>query len=111
MYSGGIEFSKFHRNCFINFGGPSAKINSSGILGIAQIPLDSGQNQWRTIKRGLYPPPCNPCGLQWIPVALLPGQIGRCNAQSTGLQSSPVYNIFGHALFRIVMRNGTRGNA
>jgi hypothetical protein len=29
-------------------------------------------------------------GLQWTPVALLPGQIGWCNAQSTGLQSSPV---------------------
>ncbi|KIJ96632.1 hypothetical protein K443DRAFT_27048, partial [Laccaria amethystina LaAM-08-1] len=30
-------------------------------------------------------------GLQWIPVALLPGQIGWWNAQSNGVQSSPVH--------------------
>ena len=47
---------------------------------------------------GLYPPPCNPYGLQWtpvdssglhgIPVALLPGQIGWCNVQSSPVQST-----------------------
>ena len=39
-----FEFhSKFRRNHCINLAGPSAKFDSSGILGIAQI-------QWRTIK-------------------------------------------------------------
>jgi hypothetical protein len=32
--------SKFRRNFFINLAGPSAKIDSSGILGIAWIPPD-----------------------------------------------------------------------
>ena len=46
-----LEFhSKFHQNHLINFAGPSAKFDSSGIPGIAQILLDSGRNQWRTIK-------------------------------------------------------------
>jgi hypothetical protein len=42
--------SKFRRNFFINLAGPSAKIDSSGILGIARIPPDSGRNQWGTVK-------------------------------------------------------------
>jgi hypothetical protein len=34
-----FEFhSKFHRNCFINLAGPSAKFDSTGIPGIAHIP-------------------------------------------------------------------------
>jgi hypothetical protein len=46
-----FEFhSKFRQNCFTNLAGHSAKIHSSGIPGIARIPPDSGQNQWRTIK-------------------------------------------------------------
>jgi hypothetical protein len=50
-----FEFhSKFCWNFFINLAGPSAKIDSSGILGIAQILPDSGQNQWRTIKTSMY---------------------------------------------------------
>jgi hypothetical protein len=50
-----FEFhSKFRRNFFINFAGPSAKIDSSGIPGIARIPPDSGRNQWGTVKTSLY---------------------------------------------------------
>ena len=46
-----FEFcSKFRQNHLINLAGPSAKFDSSGIPGIARIPPDSGQNQWRTIK-------------------------------------------------------------
>ena len=46
-----FEFrSKFRRNHLFNLAGPSAKFDSSGILGIARIPPDSGWNQWRTIK-------------------------------------------------------------
>jgi hypothetical protein len=37
-----FEFhSKFHWNCFVNLAGPSAKIDSSVILGIAWIPPES----------------------------------------------------------------------
>ena len=46
---------KFHQNHLINLAGPSAKFDSSGILGIVWIPSDSGQNQWRTIKTSHYP--------------------------------------------------------
>ena len=42
--------------------------------------------QWTS--RGLYPPPRNPCGLQWISVALLQGQIGWYYAQSTGMKDT-----------------------
>ena len=50
-----FEFhSKFHQNHLINLAGPSAKFDSSGIPGIAQIPLDSSQNQWRTIKTSYW---------------------------------------------------------
>jgi hypothetical protein len=46
-----FEFrSKFRRNCVINLAGPCAKIDSSGIPGIARIPPDSGRNQWGTVK-------------------------------------------------------------
>jgi hypothetical protein len=46
-----FEFrSKFRWNCFINLAGPSAKFYSTGIPGIAWIPPDSAQNQWRTVK-------------------------------------------------------------
>ena len=46
-----FEFhSKCHWNNLINLAGPSAKFHSSGILGIAWIPPDSGRNQWRTVK-------------------------------------------------------------
>ena len=46
-----FEFcSKFRQNEGINLAGPSAKFDSSGILGIAWIPPDSGRNQWRTVK-------------------------------------------------------------
>jgi hypothetical protein len=41
-----FEFcSKFHWNCFVNLAGPSAKIDSSRIPGIAQIPagISGGQ--------------------------------------------------------------------
>ena len=38
----------------INLAGPSAKFDSSGILGIAQIPPDSGRNQWRTINTSTW---------------------------------------------------------
>ena len=41
---------RFHQNGFINVAGPCAKFDSTGIPGIAQISLDSGRNQWRTIK-------------------------------------------------------------
>jgi hypothetical protein len=38
-------YSKFHRNCVINFAGPYAKIDSSRIPGIARIPagISGGQ--------------------------------------------------------------------
>jgi hypothetical protein len=53
-----FEFhSKFRRNFFINFAGPSAKIDSSGIPGIARIPRippDSGRNQWGTVKTSFF---------------------------------------------------------
>ena len=46
-----FEFhSKFRQDHLINLAGPSAKFDSSGIPGIAQILPDSGWNQWRTIK-------------------------------------------------------------
>jgi hypothetical protein len=46
-----FEFrSTFRRNGFIILAGPCAKIDSSGIPGIARIPPDSGRNQWGTIK-------------------------------------------------------------
>ena len=48
-----VEFechSKFCWNHFINLAGPSAKFDSSGIPGIARIPLDSSRNQPRTVK-------------------------------------------------------------
>jgi hypothetical protein len=46
-----FEFrSKFRRNCLMNLAGPYAKFDSSGIPGIAQIPPDSGRNQWGTVK-------------------------------------------------------------
>jgi hypothetical protein len=49
-----FEFcSKFRRNCFINLAGPSAKFDSTGIPGIAQIPPYSGRNQWRTVKTSM----------------------------------------------------------
>ena len=56
-----FEFhSKFCQNHLINLAGPSAKFDSSGIPGIAQIPPDSCRNQWRTIKTSLLllPPSC-----------------------------------------------------
>jgi hypothetical protein len=41
---------------FINLAGASAKFDSSGIPGIAQILPESGRNQWRTIKTSqLFP--------------------------------------------------------
>ena len=42
--------SKIHQNYLINLAGHSAKFDSSGILAIAWILLDSSRNQWRTIK-------------------------------------------------------------
>jgi len=46
-----FEFcSKFCWNHLIILAGPSAKIDSSGIPGIARILADSGRNQWRTVK-------------------------------------------------------------
>ena len=41
---------KFCQNHLVNLAGPSAKFDSSGIPGIVQILLDSGRNQWRTVK-------------------------------------------------------------
>ena len=41
---------KFRLNYWINLAGPSAKFDSCGIPGIAQILPDSGWNQWRTVK-------------------------------------------------------------
>ena len=53
-----FEFhSKFHQNEWINLAGPSAKFDSSGIPGIAQIPLDSSRNQWKTAKTSLLVSP------------------------------------------------------
>jgi len=46
--------STFCRNSFINLAGNCAKIDSYGILGIDQIPPDSGRNQWRTVKTSFY---------------------------------------------------------
>ena len=54
-----VEFefcSKFCWNQLINLAGPSAKFDSSGIPGIAQILPDSGRNQWRTIKTSISVP-------------------------------------------------------
>ena len=54
-----VEFefcSKFRWNQLINLAGPSAKFDSSGIPGIAQIPPDSGRNQWRTINTSISVP-------------------------------------------------------
>jgi hypothetical protein len=49
-----FEFrSKFRQNLFINLAGAWAKINSSGIPGIARIPPDSVRNQWGTVKTSL----------------------------------------------------------
>jgi hypothetical protein len=52
-----FEFrSKIPPEFFITLAGPSAKSDSSGIPGIARIPLDSGRNQWRTIKTSSHLP-------------------------------------------------------
>jgi hypothetical protein len=49
-----FEFhSKFCRNCFTNLAGAWAKIDSSGILVIAWILLDSSRNQWGTVKTSI----------------------------------------------------------
>jgi hypothetical protein len=50
-----FEFrSKIPPEFFINLAGASAKFDSSGIPGIARIPLESGRNQWRTIKTSIH---------------------------------------------------------
>ena len=46
-----FEFrSRFCQNHHMNLAGLCAKFDSSGILGIAQILLDSSRSQWRTVK-------------------------------------------------------------
>jgi len=49
-------YSRFRWNHCMNLAGPSAKFDSYGIPGIDRILLDSGRNQWRTVKTSLFEP-------------------------------------------------------
>ena len=111
-----VEFefhSKFRQNHLINLKGPSAKFDSSGILGIARILPDSSRNQWRTVKTSVcgstLPSSMASGRLQWTPTRMLEFHSNRFQVHSARFQGHS--NTFRGSFQHILIPTHSKGHS